>query len=103
MLDAIGVMGSNRCAYNWGERDADDWAHKLRCDCKYGGETFRRGALAGGEQTGCPELRLVYLILEALTDEEWETLGERAGAHIITAENLQAALNTKWPEAPEPA
>lgn len=44
------------------------------CDCKYGFV----GNVGYGEQTACPELRLVVELLEKMTEEEYEELCKRA-------------------------
>ena len=46
------------------------------CDCKFsnGKDKFY------GEYNGCPELRMVELILQALDDEEFDELWEKANA-----------------------
>jgi len=50
------------------------------CDCKYGAKGLvhspDRGP-HGGEQTGCPEMREVLAILEAMTDKEFERIQKR--------------------------
>lgn len=49
------------------------------CDCKYGiGE---EGFC--GERTGCPKLRNVTRLLEAMTDEEYEKFMEKGFCTII--------------------
>jgi len=50
------------------------------CDCKY-------GASGRGEQTGCPELRCMLVLLENMTDEEFSELVNRANPHIILKES----------------
>lgn len=42
------------------------------CDCKYGwdGKNF-------GEQNGCPEFRLLYKLLNKMTDEEYNNILSR--------------------------
>lgn len=85
MLEVLGRMGAAVCPYSLG--GADGWLD-TRCDCKYGGEAFGyqpRGTFGGrplpycGEQTGCPELRLLYAVVAVMTDDEWRGAYERAG------------------------
>ncbi len=64
---AVYAMGAAACAYS----QDGEWAY--RCDCKFGAD--RRSS----EQTGCPELRTFYGVIEVLTDEEWAMLIARAG------------------------
>ena len=66
-----------------------------RCDCKYNArgikallredphaEAAQREARRYSEESGCPELRLVRLLLDALSDEEYTELAERAGVDL---------------------
>lgn len=72
-LDALKIIGRLRCAY------AGDWPDNI-CDCKYGGPVLMPHPVYGanlphevlGEQTGCPELRTLYRVIEKLTDGQWE-------------------------------
>lgn len=77
-LEAIGQLGAASCSYCLGT-DTDAWL-ATRCDCKYG---FRVRQTPGGEATGCPELRSIYGVVNALTDREWIELVQRAGG-ILT-------------------
>jgi len=47
------------------------------CDCKY-------GANGHGEKTGCPELRCILILLENMTDEEFNDIVNRKSKHFIT-------------------
>ena len=47
------------------------------CDCKYGAAWY-------GEQTGCPELRCILLLLENMTDEEFYEIVNRKSKHFLT-------------------
>lgn len=70
-LDSLYRMGATCCAYSSG----GEWAD--RCDCKYGlGDKW---PTVGEKGNGCPELRSLYVVVEALTDEEWALLVHRAG------------------------
>lgn len=68
VLAALDVIGPTTCLYGaWPDG---------RCDCKYGVKTFPAGM---GEQTGCPELRVLRSIVAAMTDDEWTLIQQRAG------------------------
>jgi hypothetical protein len=86
VLEGLRQTGGRLCSYNF----ADTWVDG-RCDCKY-------GASGKGEQSGCPELRSVYAIVEALTDAEWQILTSRSGHHpggmeLFDPANLASALH----------
>ena len=50
------------------------------CDCKYGiGASQEKGAQAGSEQTGCPEVHTALAMIRAMTDEEYLAILGRAG------------------------
>jgi hypothetical protein len=72
-LGVLYLMGASCCAYSDGE------AWSPRCDCKYGiGE--RDGWPTMHESgNGCPELRSLHSLIEAMTDDEWAMLTTRAG------------------------
>ena len=73
-MAAIANLGSLKCAYLPGHGDPVAWPTS-RCDCKYG---FTVASKPYSEQTGCPEMRSVYKVLEAMTDEEWSDFVTRA-------------------------
>lgn len=79
-LRVLALAGRERCVYsgNWSDN---------RCDCKYGGpnEDFR---WRGGEQSGCPELRSLYRIVEMMTDDEWQEFGLR-GQNVLGDEGAE--------------
>lgn len=54
------------------------------CDCKYLGEETEVGK---GECSGCPELYQAIAMIEAMTPEEFETIGTRAKL-IISKDTL---------------
>jgi hypothetical protein len=66
VLTAIYTMGSTVCAYSMGGKWAD------RCDCKYG--LHEKWPTAGERGNGCPELRSLYVVIAAMTDDEWARL-----------------------------
>jgi hypothetical protein len=67
-LEEIARVGSSLCGYTL---PGGDWT-KVRCDCKFGGP--RPDVAVGGEQTGCPEIRSVYRLISAMTDQEFDQL-----------------------------
>lgn len=73
VLGFIYKLGVACCAYSGGEVWAD------RCDCKYvrGDEPWRPGIYERGND--CPELRSLYVVIDALDDDEWYRLVMRAG------------------------
>jgi hypothetical protein len=72
VLAALYGLGVLACGYSWG----DTWVD--RCDCKYGRFDAEKQR-PGSEQTGCPELRSLYGVIEAMDDDEWYRLVMRAG------------------------
>ena len=71
LLKEITVMQRSRCGYDmliFPEPPSF-------CDCKYGYDPKNKY----GEQTGCPELRLVCSILSVMTNDEYENFMIRAG------------------------
>jgi hypothetical protein len=89
-LAGLAKLGGSLCAYTW---DPDTWL-TTRCDCKYGGPLRDRPQ---GEQTGCPELRSIYTVIAALTDEQWKAALNRAGG--ITTAQLADALREHLADA----
>lgn len=73
VLAAIERMGIASCAYSSG----DIWAE--RCDCKYGVADALRWPTVSERGNGCPELRSLHGVIEAMTDEEWAIVVLRAG------------------------
>lgn len=62
-LKTIYELGARQCLYS----REDKWANF--CDCKYGSAHIGGGM---GEQTGCPELRTLHLVVSYMSDDEWE-------------------------------
>lgn len=92
MLDAVGSMGAMACAYFYRPFDKVENAAMIagwletRCDCKYGYSVEREKSRGGvGEQTGCPELRSIYAVLEKMSEAEWNALTNEAGAFDLMA------------------
>lgn len=46
------------------------------CDCKYGMGVHEK-PYATSEQNGCPELRMIELVLRHMTDAEYKTILDR--------------------------
>lgn len=78
MLEVIQRIGQKTCGYY---DPTKSWPANT-CDCKY-------GANGGptGEKTGCPELRIIYAILKALSDEEWVELVHKAGGSLLISKD----------------
>ena len=74
LIDSLSKMQRKACSY--------DMNIPLNppsfCDCKYGYDGKKYG-----ENTGCPELRLVVHILENMTDHEYASLFNRKFKDII--------------------
>ena len=78
-MRGIAELGSMACTYAPGALGAEEWVKPTaRCDCKYGIDRSNR-RFAGGEQTGCPELKSVWAVLDAMSDEEWDLMVRRTG------------------------
>jgi hypothetical protein len=52
------------------------------CDCKFGIKTDKHYN-DQGEQTGCPELRIVEALLYNITDEELEEISTRHWREMV--------------------
>lgn len=88
VLAALRTMGGSVCGY---ARDGEHWASPgHRCDCKYGITDGRWPARTGGEQTGCCELRTLYMLASKMTDVEWQATSMRTGG--ILHSQLDVAL-----------
>lgn len=86
VLEVIELLAKGVCEYY---HDPTCKKPLTVCDCKYGGrnimanvrnlpdEQRRELGLLPGEQTGCPELRLVGFIMQNMTAEEFKTILER--------------------------
>jgi hypothetical protein len=83
VLDALYRMGAACCAYSNGLVWAD------RCDCKYG--VVRSWPAAGEKGNGCPELRSLYGVVDAMPDEEWGRLVQLAGGVLRGAARTAVA------------
>ncbi len=104
-LVAIYKLGAKHCLYSAGDKWADF------CDCKFGGGHIHSGM---GEQVGCPELRTLHMIVNFMTDDEWEGFIERwvrASSRPSRPEPCEARVNSRaevvvegtgWPEPRQP-
>jgi hypothetical protein len=69
LLKGIEVVRRQRCCYS-----QPDF-----CDCKY----RPANPPDHGENTGCPELRMAYKLISAMTPDEFNTLCVKAGILIV--------------------
>lgn len=51
------------------------------CDCKYGCDPL--GPVHQGEKTGCPEIRMMLMLVNQLTDDEFSELMHKAGGMFV--------------------
>jgi hypothetical protein len=79
-LNVLGQLGARACMYN--RRGTVDAWQKTLCDCKFTDEGGQLGAAASPESTACPELRALYGVITAMTDEEWAVYAQRAGGVV---------------------
>lgn len=81
MKAAVQRLGERACLYA-----GKPWPDRT-CDCKYGVEsdTVATERVYAGEQSGCPELRDVFSLLKAMTDEEYDAIQERIADAIAAA------------------
>jgi len=63
VLEGIKTLQKKVCAYR----------SETRCDCKYGIDKDKELS-TGREKSGCPELRVVMILLANMTDEEYKRL-----------------------------
>lgn len=77
LIDGLEKLRQSLCPYR---------APGHTCDCKY-------GASLRGEQTGCPELREVALLLAAMSDGEFAIFVKRAGG--LDMDVLRRAINAR--------
>jgi hypothetical protein len=62
--NALHIMQRKVCEYD-GFRKGNPPSF---CDCKYG---YNENSRSGDEQSGCPELRTIIDLLDAMTEEEY--------------------------------
>ena len=68
LIKSLNDMRNDVCAYG---------SNTKFCDCKYG-YAPRSSTKFGGENTGCPELRMIISLLEAMTEEEFNNFCDKA-------------------------
>lgn len=68
MAQALEAVGATVCGYTPPGKPLAS-----HCDCKYG----RAPGVTGCERTGCPELREMRMLLEAMTETEWQRIQKR--------------------------
>jgi hypothetical protein len=73
VLSALRRMGIACCSYSHGGIWAD------RCDCKYGVTEVKAWPAVSERGNGCPELRSLHGVIQAMDDDEWARLVARAG------------------------
>lgn len=80
MMRAVERLGIRACSYS-----IDTWA--VPCDCKTGIESDKspHERYYCGEQTGCPELRTLHLLLSDMTDAEYDEIHGRNMQRLIEA------------------
>lgn len=83
-LAVLKLVGRESCQYG------GPWPDNI-CDCKFGvkgkpmfhefvGSDLEqiRDRSQTSEQTGCPEIRSIYRIIEKMTDAEWDEIRDRS-------------------------
>ena len=86
LLKTIHIMQRSFCCYDM-MRDGDPPSF---CDCKYGYD----GRGYQGEQTGCPELRLLHELLSVMSEDEYKELVSRAKVTILENGDIIEFKNT---------
>ena len=89
LIENVERLRKNLCCYSTPDR----------CDCKYGVAEKHIFENSMTEQTGCPELRCVLLVLQNMTDEDYskclegnisiKKLGEALGAEPSQVESKE--------------
>lgn len=69
----------------------DPYSHRP-CDCKYGGPKSGKDKYQG-EETGCPEVGSAIILLEAMTDQEYEIFCKKAKLILLTTSMVEKILN----------
>lgn len=74
--EVIRILQRKHCVYDgYGFTNGDSNPPPF-CDCKFG---MTKNSHSHGEKNGCPELRCVVELLEAMTDEEFTKILKRGG------------------------
>ncbi|KKL90448.1 hypothetical protein LCGC14_1904550 [marine sediment metagenome] len=81
VLKVLQTMGNKLCVYAGGP-----WPRY--CDCKYGGPNL---AHPGNEDSGCPELASIYVVVDLMTDIEWAAIAKR-GDHGFADDAIETVL-----------
>ena len=69
LAGGLQAVGNRLCGYG-------PWGHfPRRCDCKYGGTGV-------GEDTGCPEVGVAFMMVLAMTPTEYRRIAKRAGISL---------------------
>lgn len=84
LLEAVTKMRRAVCAYG---------PNAQECDCKYGASAVGHMS-TGSEETGCPELRSIELLLKGLGDHEYDKAMNQSGPSEYELLYSQAIL--KW-------
>jgi len=82
VLEVLRAIGERLCVYAGGK-----WPRY--CDCKYGGPNSK---YSGGEDSGCPELASIYVVVDLMTDLEWKNIAKR-GDHGFADDAIDTVLN----------
>lgn len=77
----VRVLARQRCEY----RDARNLMVQQRCDCKYGVANVPDDQLGQyrSEVSGCPELNMLDLIIQAIPKRDWERIVKKAWAQNV--------------------
>ncbi len=90
LLATLERMGERCCLYTWG---GGKWL-EVRCDCKYGAAKFGDHKMLG-EETGCPELRMLHAIIEAMSDEQYMEWVDKAGGVVFALKPGEELVEVK--------
>lgn len=81
-LAFLASAGIAACGYTRPDATPEQWM-TTHCDCKYGLRGTQKRM--GSEQTGCPELRSLYLVVQNMTSQQWEAVASH-GADVTHAQ-----------------
>lgn len=71
LVKSLNKIGTHLCAYSLNGKD-----QPVLCDCKY--MLSNNDMVCVGENSGCPELKLVAHLLSKLTEKQFEALCKKA-------------------------
>ncbi len=77
LIETLTKMQRHACCYDM-FRYKEDATPARFCDCKYGMNGEERG-----EQTGCPELRCIVLLLQSMTDNQFAKIMHKGHGIIL--------------------